>query len=70
MHANIPYMPSGATHWVEPKDGFQGYWAKDGRGPDLTDGVQEEDVSQICPHCGTENWDGWNCHECGEPLMW
>ena len=62
-----------AMQWIETD--FGGRWV-DPQAPafdvrDLSDGVGDEDpYSTECPHCGERCYDGWNCPECGEPLMW
>jgi DNA-directed RNA polymerase subunit RPC12/RpoP len=61
--------------WIPAHDIYPGKWVDptDFSMPYIGDGVEFEDVQDMaCPDCGarcTED-DGYNCPECGEPLMW
>ena len=66
-----------SMQWVPEHGIYAGRWvdfdAPVYATPYIGDGGEFEDVQDMaCPDCGarcTED-DGYNCPECGEPLMW
>ena len=61
-----------AMQWLPAHDVYPGRWVDptDFSMPYLGDGAEYEPVmEQECPNCGQICYDGWNCPECGEPLM-
>jgi hypothetical protein len=64
-----------AMQWIPAHEIYPGRWVDptDFSMPYIGDGVEFEPLMESsCPHCGGSVYEteGWNCPECGEPLMW
>lgn len=62
-----------SMQWIPAHDIYPGKWVDptDFSMPYLGDGVEFEGPECTCPHCGKLCYtdEGWNCYDCGEPLM-
>jgi len=64
-----------SMQWVPEHGIYAGRWvdfdAPVYATPYIGDGVEFEGPKCTCPHCGKLCYtdEGWNCYDCGEPLM-